>query len=434
MTTDLPPDVASLGRGVRVELPRLRAPIALLVDDPMPRLNPLYYHRKFFPSTGSGQALRAARPRTRTGVLLVRTIPAAFLERFCDVVQAAGARGKFSVVPDPFGLGEIDRGFRDCPRRDCAAFIETVRSRLMPTFDITPEMLTHGHAIDLDTGRRLPENEDAWSRKQGVESLTRYLAHAAAILQRAGLEPNGFTSPWAFGRGVEHAYAEAALRAQQQVNGRSLTWFFLDASERRRVMPRIMVVRRARREAVVHIVVGASDHLWETQDTMRADEPYRRERANLFITASGAGRIGELVESGSFVGLLAHWQSLYSNGTEVGVEVLQRVLARINRLLGRRVAWMKCSEMTRYYAAAKAARARPTPDGLVIASPFACPEFTISMLASRPPAGFAVDGRRLKRAESPRALRTGAWAWSRGRAYLCFDLRGTAQIIAERPR
>jgi len=43
-----PSHVANLSAGVRAELPMLRAPIALLVDDPMPCLNPLYYHRKFF--------------------------------------------------------------------------------------------------------------------------------------------------------------------------------------------------------------------------------------------------------------------------------------------------------------------------------------------------------------------------------------------------
>jgi hypothetical protein len=438
VAADLPPHVASLGHGVRVELPQLRAPIALLVDDPMPRLNPLYYHRKFFDG--------AARPRTRTGVPLVRTMRPGFLDRFCDIVRGAGAKGKFSVVPNPFGLGEIDRGFRECPRRDCRAFIETVRARLMPAFDITPEMLTHGHALDLDTGRRLAENEDAWSRQQGVEPLTRYLTHAAAILQRAGLEPNGFTSPWAFGRGVEGAYAQAALRAQQSVNGRALTWFFLDASERRRVMPRMMVLRRARREAVVHIVVGAPDYLWDTQNTMHTAEPYLREREDLFITASGQGRVAALVKSGSFVCLLTHWQSLYSNGTEAGIVVLRRVLRRINRLFGRRVTWMKCSEMARYFAAAKAARARPVgravgsgtargvADGIMITSPFACSEFTISLPAAQSPAGLTVGGSRLTRVPSPVALCSGAWAWSDGRTYLCFDLGETALVMAQRPR
>jgi hypothetical protein len=427
-TASAVPHVASLSAGVRAELPMLRAPIALLVDDPMPCLNPLYYHRKFFD--------RHDPPHNSAGIPLVRMIAPDFLDRFCDVVQAGGARGKFSVVPNPFGLGELDRGFRGCSHQACERFIDTVRSRLSANFDITPEMITHGHALDLDTGRRLADNEDAWSRRQGVESLTRYLTHAAAILQRAGLEPNGFTSPWSFGHGVEQEYAQAALRAQKQVNGRSVTWYFLASSGKHRVMPRLTVLRRGRQEAVVHIVVGSSDYLWETQDTMRADEAYLRQRSDLFLTGQGQGRLADLAGSGSFVAMLTHWQSLYSNGTEAGLVILGRVLARIKRVLGPRVTWMRCSEMARYYAAARAARARAIGGGIAIRSPFACPGFTISIPARRPPAALTANGRPLRRIESLHRLRGDAWAWADGRTYACFDLKESSEVLwaPQRPR
>jgi len=423
-----PQHVANLSLGVRVELPLLRAPIALLVDDPMPGLNPLYYHRKFFDGRG--------RPRSAGGQLLVRTIPLTFLDRFCDVVNETGARGKFSVVPNPFGLGEIDRGFRDCPKRRCARFIDTVRSRLAADFDITPEMLTHGHAIDLDTGVRLPENEDVWSKHQGVESLTRYLTHAAAILERAGLDPNGFTSPWSFGSEVEAAYAEAAGRAQRTVNGRTLTWYFLAASDRPRVMPRLMVLRRPSRKAVVHIVVGCPDHLWATQNTTRTDEPHLRERAALYLTTDGRGRIADLVDSGSFVAVLAHWQSLYSNGTETGLAVLRRVFKRVNAALGQRVIWMKCSEMARYFAAAKTARARLIDGGFAFTSLFACPQFTVSMEVARRPRRVTANGRALRPVQSWAKLSEGTWTWAAGRLYVCADVDGhlAMDLGAERRR
>jgi len=416
----VPPHVAGLSQGVRVEMPTLRVPLSYLVDDPMPCLNPLYDHRRFFGA--------AKRPQTRSGRPLVRTIPAEFLGRFCDVVEAGGVRGKFSVVPNPFGLGEIDQGFRGCTKRQGLRFIETVRSRLSPNFDITPEMITHGHALDLDTGRLLPDNEAVWSMRQDADTLTRYLAHASAILQRAGLDPDGFTSPWNFGAEVESAYAEAALRAQKQVNGRSLTWYFLAFSRRRRVMPRLMILNRKAREAVVHIVVGCSDHLWQTQDTERTDEHYLREIADLFITADGKGRIPELVDSGSFVAILSHWQSLYSNGSEAGIAILGRVFSRIRKLLGTRVVWMKCSEMARYYAAAQSARARAVPRAIRITSLFACPEFTISVPAPRRLTAVTVDGSRLRRLGSPARLTSGTWALTAGRAYLCFDLAESSEI------
>lgn len=421
---DLPPHVASLSHDVRVETPMLRVPMSCLIDDPMPCLNPLYYHRKFF----SG----ARRPRDRNGRPMARMIPAGFLDRFCDVVEAGGVRGKFSVVPNPFGLGEIDRGFRECTKQQGLRFIQTVRSRLSPSFDITPEMVTHGHALDLHSGRRLPDNEAVWSMRQNADTLTRYLAHASAILQRAGLDPDGFTSPWNFGAEVESAYAEAALRAQKQVNGRSLTWYFLDFNHRPRVMPRLMILDRSAREAVVHIVVGCPDHLWQTQDTQRADERYLREVTDLFITADGRGRIPQLVDSGSFVAILSHWQSLYSNGSEAGIAILGRVFSRIKKQLGARVVWMKCSEMARYYAAAKSARAHSISRGVRITSPFACPAFTISVPASRGTAAVMIDGNRLRRLGSPRQLRPGAWALASGRACLCFDLGESAEITLGR--
>jgi len=419
----LPPHVASLASGVRAEFPLLRAPLALLVDDPMPCFNPLYYHRKFFDGH--------ARPHNRAGYPLVRTIPPDFLDRFCDVVRAGGARGKFSVVPNPFGLGEIDRSVRGCPRRQCRRFIETVRSRLSRDFDITPEMATHGHALDLDTGRRRAENEDVWSRRQGVNSLTRYLTYAAGILQRAGLQPDGFTSPWSFGSRVERHYAEAALRAQQAVNGRSLTWYFLATSDRRRVLPRLMVLRRASGQAVVHIVAGCPDLLWQTQDAARADAACLRAIVDSYLTSDGGGRLGELVASASFAVLLTHWQSLYSNGSEAGLAALAGVLARLKRTLGARITWMKCSEMARYYAAAKAASARAVDRGLAIRSPFACPAFTASIPAPRRPGVLTANGRQLRRVESPLRLRNGTWAWRAGRAYVCLDLPAGRDIVLD---
>jgi hypothetical protein len=400
--------------------------MALLVDDAVPHLNPIYYHRRL-------HADDPQRVRNRAGVPWRRTIPLSLLDRFCDVVAAAGARGKFSVVPNPMGLGELDRGFPGCSRRRCRRWVDTVRSRLGRDFDVTPEMLTHFYALDLGSGRFLTENEHDWSQRQSAASLTRYLAHASAILQRVGLDPDGFTSPWAFGEQVEEAMARAALRAQQQVNGRSLTWYFLTIDQRRRrVLPRPMVLRPAAREAVVSIVAGTTDYMWDTMQTTRKGERYASERASLAITAAGRGRIADLVESGSFVALLTHWQSLHSNGTEAGLAVLGRIFTRVNRLLGDRIVWMKCSEMARYYAAAKASRARAVAEGIALRSPFTCPGFTISMAARRRPRSIRVNGQALRRVESPLGLRAGAWTWRDGRTYLCFDLEERCAIQSDR--
>ena len=116
-------------------------------------------------------------------------------------------------------------------------------------------MLTHWNAVDLSSGCLLPYWEHVWSRDQNRASLLPYLSLALEILNGADLPCSGMTSPWDFGDGVENECAEALLGAQQRVNGRSLTWYFLQSDgESPHVPPRLSVLRPERREAVVSIV------------------------------------------------------------------------------------------------------------------------------------------------------------------------------------
>ncbi len=36
-------------------------------------------------------------------------VPRTLIDAFADLVEATGICGKFSVIPNPFGLGRIDR-------------------------------------------------------------------------------------------------------------------------------------------------------------------------------------------------------------------------------------------------------------------------------------------------------------------------------------
>ena len=78
-----------------------RRPICILVDDSCPLVHVYRSHwidvHKHAPFTDD------SRP-------LVETVPNAFLDRFCDVVQRHGMAGKFSIVPAPAGQGDIVRG------------------------------------------------------------------------------------------------------------------------------------------------------------------------------------------------------------------------------------------------------------------------------------------------------------------------------------
>lgn len=92
-----------------------------------------------------------------------------FINDFVDLVERYGVKGKTSFVPylstykspDPYPLGRIDRGIKGLNPKRLEEFIWMVKERLVPAFDITPEVLTHTQALDLKTERLLPESE--WS-------------------------------------------------------------------------------------------------------------------------------------------------------------------------------------------------------------------------------------------------------------------------------
>lgn len=145
-------------RGVRVLWPGNRSPVTILLDDPTPCRNPMWYE---YPDEGHEAV-----------------IPLGFTERFVAMLERTGAAGKFSIVPCPGTQGRIDEGMPGIAAEEMEGFLRLVRERISPRWDIGPEMLTHNSAIDLATGAILPAREDAWAAHQDEATLTRYIAHA----------------------------------------------------------------------------------------------------------------------------------------------------------------------------------------------------------------------------------------------------------------
>src|SRR5579884_981690 len=114
---------------IEILWPADRVPITVLLDDPLPGRNPLWYEN---PAAGHA-----------------REIPNAFVERFADVIDRTGAAGKFSVIPCPGATGCLDSGVPDVPNSVIGEFLDIVRTRIAPRWDISPEMLTHNRALDL---------------------------------------------------------------------------------------------------------------------------------------------------------------------------------------------------------------------------------------------------------------------------------------------
>lgn len=418
----------------RPELPQLRVPVSLIVDDSAPCISLPYYDQK--------QRGGVSLPRTSYGQRITRTVPLDFVEAFCLLVSKFGVKGKFSVIPFPAGLGSIARGLRGFPKRDLRQFIALVKSYLLRSFDITPEMLTHTLALDLESERLLPISEHDWSQEQGIRTLTAYLSRAFEILNEVSLKPHGVTSPCDFGRRVEKKYAKALLNAEQRINGRSFTWYFLHVlKDAERVEPRMAYLDADKAQAVVSIPSATGDFFSDTLKELGTDADYLDSILNRLLTPEGRGRIGELISAGSYLPFLAHWQSFYSNGTRAGLALLARLLERMKQVLGDRIIWMKCSEMARYFAATHACQVeafgQPGGVSIQVRSPFSCSDFTATLTLPQPTAEVMVSqpGRRLRRLSRLGPTRPHLNPHSclerEGRLHLCFDLEGPTNIEIE---
>jgi hypothetical protein len=99
---------------------------------------------------------------------------------------------------------------------------------------------------------------------------------------------------------------------------------------------------------VVSVPATGSDHFWQCMDTTDTSSAYISSVADGVITSDGRG--GEMIrvmETGGWPILIAHWQSLFSNGLGTGLKALEEVARRIEANLSGRVKWMSAEEIMR---------------------------------------------------------------------------------------
>ena len=411
-----------LDGAAQVEHPALRQPVSLIVDDPAPGYNPAHFHSGF-----------------RRGPL---RIPPTLIDQFADLIEATGIRGKFSVIPNPFGLGRVDREVQGIDAVELGHFLDVVRARIAPRMDITPEVLTHWNALDLGTGRLLPLWEHVWSRQQTRQSLAPYISLALEILNNVDLPCRGMTSPWDFGDGVEDHYADALLDAQRAINGQGLTWYFLHSDGvALHVPPRLALFRPEAAEAVISIVT--CDSVDFGQALWWGDDP----QPDLLLSADGHGRLAEVIRAGGPAVWHTHWQTIFGHGTPRGLDAIRAVAERMEAHFGDRIGWIGCDALARYTATAAAVSLSPLgkPDGTSEATgdmpgsqpasarwqtnaPFACRNFTLSLAHPRPVRGVRIDDVPLQRAASRASLAEGRYLHEQDRLVLCWSLEGTQRI------
>jgi hypothetical protein len=353
-------------------------------------------------------------------------VPPTLVDRFADLLERTGMRGKCSIIPYPFGLGRVDRAVQGVSQDDLAHFLEAMRTRVAPWLDLTPEALTHWNALDLRTGQLLPLWEHLWSREQDRHSLTPYLALGLEILKNCGMDCTGVTSPWDFGAGVEEEYAEAILAAQRSVNGTTFSWYFLNMdTESTHVPPRLPVFRPEAGEAVVSIVCC------DGYDFGRGLWSGGKPEPDMLLSADGQrGRLAEVLGSGGPAAFHTHWQTFFGQGSFAGLPALEEIANRIQEHFGDRIAWTGCADLAAYAAASTAITVRRGDDDgvtrLETATPFPCRRFTISLSGLGEPQTVLLDGRPLAR--SARDLTEDSYRWQDGLLTLCWPLKGTQRI------
>jgi hypothetical protein len=413
---------------ITIEKPHLGIPASLIVDDPAPCINPFYYFRL--------QVDREGWERHE------QHIPFDFLEQFADVCRPHGMHGKFSVLPYPAGLGSILEGWDGCDRTELATWLELARTQIAPHFDITPEILTHTLAVDLKTGKLLPQAEHDWLAERTLAEMIEYFGAGLAILKQAGFLPTGITQPCYF-NGSRDDYARAVLAAIRDIGGPPVTFYFIDGYFGAPPVPppAVTLFDRERGEAVISIIADCNDYFWPTQRITRQSA---EQVVDALITPDGrGGRLGELAAAGEWLLFVCHWQTLYSDGSRAGLKALDEAAARLTHTYGPRLLWMTLSEIARYRAASEGCNiaAHPCEDGweLELDAAIGGSDFTIS-LESPELGSVAID--RVVRQTAPESdhmlrrdlvaeplLPSNAWRQAGKRISLCFDLRRGRQAI-----
>ena len=290
-----------------------KTPISLIIDDGAP-VDPLFYEL----------------PGYETPLL----VPREFTQRVVETFNRFDLRGKFTVIPMPSCLGRIDQSLQRVPAEHLADWLKLVREGIAPRFDITPEFLTHLRAYDLKTKDFQHIYEDIWISKAPPEEIVEYFVLAFQILKNVGLPATGITSPWVSGIDVEKKYAQALAEAQWKVFERKLTWYFLHATSWD--APRQCSIEyedKTRGQVVVSVPANTADIFWTTHlSTRQEKQEFIKKGIDRLVSPDGrSGRIRQLMDSGHPVVLVTHWQSLYTQGTGVGLEGLAALAERIQK-------------------------------------------------------------------------------------------------------
>ena len=420
-----------------------RVPASFIIDDSTCLVNLAYYGLPQFMEAWPGHREKFKNTDWKSWP---QEIPDSFVLKFGTWCRENGVKGKYSVVPFPACVGWVDRVMPGWSRKELRDSLKLVREFMMPDWDIHSEMVTHTRVIDLRTGRPLEQKADGtywmenggWTGERSVDEIANYIASSLKMLKNADLPCEGFTTPGGFGNPRQDRLSLAGMQAVKDVFGVELPHYFKYVEDKgTRTQPRVENAKGLKSgspECMVNVVSCTGDWFggWTGID-------YGEEAAGVdrLITADyKQGRMVELIEAGAPAAMLCHWPGMYCNGKEVGYRIFQGAVKRVNAHYGKRVVWMKVSEMARYWAAVELTELVREKDGSArLTAPYGAPGFTLKIETKKQAAPALLVGEERKRiplTEAP-PTQTGLgkhqWRKAGESVEICFDLpKGVSRV------
>lgn len=413
--------------GVRVVNPRGRVPLSFIIDDSTCLVNlNKFAIPQFAAAWGSWE--RFQQPWREWP----NEIPDSFVRKFGEWCAEQGVKGKYSIVPYPALVGRVDRVLPGWTAQELDDSLELVRTLMTPNWDIHPEMITHTCVLDTKTGQPYPErslryqeNWD-WTVGRSVDELADYMQYALQIIRNVGLPCEGITTPGGFAGRVLPELSKATLEACQDVFQTEIPHYFrhLYGSGEQSVAPRVenaSGLDGPDPRCVVSIIGCSGDWTGGWDCSSRGD-------TDRFITPDlQSGRLVDVIERGEPAILVCHWTGIYFNGEEIGFQVFQEVVRRLNARYDH-LLWMKLSEIARYWAAKECTRIARQNGQVTFTAPFATPQFTLEL---QPLAGEEIkppsllqngNSKTLAEVSSVSRLVSGTWCRQAEGVTVCFDL------------
>ncbi|MBU4201225.1 MAG: hypothetical protein KKE37_03530 [Verrucomicrobia bacterium] len=421
---------------LKSELPNLRSPIVLFVDDCCPGINAFYYERRYgenLPEDRLFKDWELSEAGVPKNTKMVQRIPLSFLKEYAEWASQNNVRGKFSVIPFPGGRGNITEGWEDCTKQETEEWIKIVKEKIAPICDITPELLTHSQALDIKSKKLLPIPEWDYTAKLNLDELTEYISLGLKTLKEVGLPATGVTHPRRY-KGNQDMLVKAIMEAMKKVTGEKLVFYWVGFdTDSLPIRPRIAYLDKEKGEAVVGMPVACQEPMWKCT-TGGGDVS---KMADYYLDSDGKnGKFNNWINTGSYLIFYVHWQSLYGNETKKGFLAVQEILKRVQARLGDRVKWMKASECARYFVASQTFEVKSSQEKqrivLAFNCPFACPDFTVSgEMASDRKIKVTCDGKAMQEVSARKGLKENSWFREGKKIFFSFPLHETKQTKIE---